>query len=217
MGELLTKEELHFANRLLSLALANSAASFAQIANTEIKLQAAEIQLMPIDASMIATTANEHEKLNTLVSQIIGDVPAHSYLIIKDEDAVKLGELCLPESMKDNTEMQLALIVEIANILTASVVTQLSNFFKIKILGFVPKLEKTDKEEAKLLIHKELNKENISFFLKTNFITPKQKIQPDFIWTFSQIFIDMIKNVAKSEENELYLTKQKTFVQQYII
>jgi chemotaxis protein CheY-P-specific phosphatase CheC len=217
MSELLHKEELHFANKLLSLALANSAASFAQIANTEIKLQAAEIQLMPIEESLIAVTASATEKLNTLISQVIGDVPAHSYLIINDEDAVKLGELCLPENLKNNTEMQLALIAEIANILTASVVTQLSNFFKVKMLGFVPKLEKTDKQEVKLLIDKEISKESVSFFLKTNFITPKQTIQPDFIWTFGSILIDMIKNISKSEEKLVYLNQQVALVAQYIV
>ena len=217
MVELLTKEELNFANRLLSLALANSAQSFARIANTEIKLQAAEIQLMPIDESLIVVSATANESLNCLISQVIGDVPAHSYLIIKDEDAVKLGEMCLPESMKENQEMQLALLAEIANILTASVVTQLSNFFKVKILGFVPKLEKVNKKEIKTLIDKEISKENVSFFLKTNFITSKQIIQPDFIWTFGSIFIDMIKKVSQSEENSVFLNKQIALVSQHVV
>ncbi len=216
MGDLLTTDELYFANKLMSLALANSAASFSQMANTEIKLQAAEIQLKPIDNDIKPDTLPE-ENLYILVSQIIGDVPAHSYLIFKPSDAAKLAVLCLPPSAQNSVEMQQALQIEMANILTASVVTQLSNFFKVKIFGYVPELKKMTKAVLRQSIEKEMDKENVSFFLKTNFITPNLQIQPDFIWTFNHIFIDKIRNMAKLEENELYLTQQKELVAQYIV
>lgn len=216
MGNLLTGDELHLANKLMSLALANSAASFAQMANIEIKLQSAEVQIKPIDED-IKPTFSVEESLYALASQIIGDIPAHSYLIFKPEDVVKLATLCLPPTMQNNVEMQQALQIEVANILTASVVTQLSNFFKVKIFGYVPELRKLTKKEIRQTIESEMDRETVSFFLKTSFITPNLQIEPDFIWTFNQIFIDMIKEMAKSDENTLYLTQQKEFVAQYII
>jgi chemotaxis protein CheY-P-specific phosphatase CheC len=216
MGDLLTKEEIIFANKLMSLALANSAVSFSQMANTDIKLQAAQIQLKPINNDINPDISVE-EKLYMLVSRIIGDIPAHSYLVFKPADATKLAMLCLPPSAQNNDEMQQALQIEMANILTASVVTQLSNFFKVKIFGYIPELKKLTKIELRQGIEKEMDKENVSFFLKTNFITPNLQIQPDFIWTFNHIFIDMIKRMAKSEENELYLSQQKELVAKYIV
>ncbi len=216
MSDLLTKEELNFANKLMSLALANSAASFSLMANIEIRLQSADVQLKPIDDDIKPAISSE-EKLYALISQVIGDVPAHSYLILRPADVAKLATLCLPPSMQNNVEMQQALQIEIANILTASVVTQLSNFFKVKIFGYVPNIQKLTKTEIRQTIEKEMDKESISFFLKTNFIAPNLQIQPDFIWTFNQIFIDMIKSMAKLEENKLYLNQQKEFVAQYIV
>lgn len=216
MIDLLTSEEQHFANKLMSLALANSAAAFAQMANIEIKLQSAEVQIKPIDEDIKPSFSTE-EKLYALTSQVIGDVPAHSYLILKPADAAKLSMLCLPPNMQNNIEMQQALQIEIANILTASVVTQLSNFFKVKIFGYVPEFRKLTKKEVRQAIESEMDQETVSFFLKTSFITPNLQIEPDFIWTFNQIFVELVKGTAKSDENKLYLTQQKEFVAQYII
>lgn len=216
MSDLLIKEELNFANRLMSLALANAAASFSLMANIEIRLQSAEIQLKPIEED-IKPSFSDEEKLSVLVSQVIGDMPAHSYLIFRPVDTTKLAVLCLPPSMQDNEEMQQALQIEIANILTASVVTQLSNFFKVRIFGYVPNFLALTKKEIGQTIEKEMDREAISFFLKTNFIAPNLQIQPDFIWTFNQVFVDMVKNMAKLEESELYLNQQNEFVAQYIV
>lgn len=216
MSDLLIKEELNFANRLMSLALANAAASFSLMANIEIRLQSAEIQLKPIEED-IKPSFSDEEKLSVLVSQVIGDMPAHSYLIFRPVDTTKLAVLCLPPSMQDNEEMQQALQIEIANILTASVVTQLSNFFKVRIFGYVPNFLALTKKEIGQTIEKEMDREAISFFLKTNFIAPNLQIQPDFIWTFNQVFVDMVKNIAKLEESELYLNQQNEFVAQYIV
>lgn len=216
MENLLTKDEQDFANKLMSLALANSAASFAQMANIDIKLQSAQVQLKPIDEDIKPNFPFE-EKLYALISQVIGDIPAHSYLIFKPVDAAKLSMLCLPPNMQENIEMQHALQIEIANILTASVVTQLSNFFKVKIFGYVPELHQLTKKEIRQKIEKEMDKETVSFFLKTSFITSNLQIDPDFIWTFNQVFVDMVKSMAQSQESELYLTQQKQFVAQYIV
>jgi len=216
MENLLTKDEQDFANKLMSLALANSAASFAQMANIDIKLQSAQVQLKPIDEDIKPNFPFE-EKLYALVSQVIGDIPAHSYLIFKPVDAAKLSMLCLPPNMQENIEMQHALQIEIANILTASVVTHLSNFFKVKIFGYVPELHQLTKKEIRQKIEKEMDKETVSFFLKTSFVTSNLQIDPDFIWTFNQVFVDMVKSIAQSQESELYLTQQKQFVAQYIV
>ncbi len=216
MGDLLIKKELDFANKLMSLALANAAAAFSLMANIEIRLQSAEVQLKPIDED-IKPAFSAEEKLSVLVSQVIGDMPAHSYLIFRPVDATKLAMLCLPPSMQNNEEMQQALKIEIANILTASVVTQLSNFFKVQIFGYVPNFLTLTKKEIRQTIEKEMEKETVSFFLKTNFIAPNLEIQPDFIWTFNQTFIDMVRNMAKLEESELFLNQQNEFVAQYIV
>ncbi|MCU0390493.1 MAG: chemotaxis protein CheC [Thermoflexibacter sp.] len=214
--DLLTPKELHLANKLMNLALANSAESFAQLAKNDIKLQHAEIQFKPI-RYVIDEHIHEENMLYTLSSAIIGDVPAHSYFVLSYADAANLSRVCLSKSDYQNNEMREALLTEIANILTASVVTQLSNFFKVKIFGYVPILKKLNPEDIKSLIMSEMDKDDISFYLKTNFITSNLKIQPDFIWTFNHIFIHIIQNMSKNENNLLLLTQQDDYMKQYII
>jgi chemotaxis protein CheY-P-specific phosphatase CheC len=216
MNNLLEPNELHLANKLMNLALANSAESFSQLAKNEIKLQSAEVQFKPI-RYVLAENLNQEELQYVLASAIMGEMPAHSYLILKFADAANLSKACLPASTHHDTEMREAFLTEIANILTASVITQLSNFFKINIFGYVPLLKKLSFPKIKEMIMSEMDKDDISFYLKTNFITPDLKIQPDFIWTFNHSFIDIIKNMSKNENNLLYLTNQDSYVRQYIV
>jgi chemotaxis protein CheY-P-specific phosphatase CheC len=216
MNDLLETNELYLANKLMNLALANSAESFSQLAKNEIRLQSAEIQFKPI-RHVLSESPDQDELQYVLTSAIMGEMPAHSYLILRFADAANLSKACLPASVHHDAEMREAFLTEIANILTASVITQLSNFFKIKIFGYIPLLKKLPFQEIKQMIMSDMNKDDVSFYLKTNFITADLKIQPDFIWVFNHSFIDIIKNMSKNENNLLYLANQDSYVKQYIV
>ena len=91
-------------------------------------------------------------------------------------------------------EMSDGIMLEVDNIISASVITQFSNLLKVKIHGGVPDLKKVSFEEMEDYISSEVNNELYLISFKTSFESSKANFNPEFVWLFDNTFIDCIKN-----------------------
>jgi len=92
------------------------------------------------------------------------------------------------------------ILMEIDNILTASVVTQFSNFMNIKCYGDVPQLRKLNKNEIENLIRMKMHDLDVRVSFKTSFVADQHNVHPEFIWLFDHSLVDHIRETAKDDE-----------------
>ncbi|WP_439882798.1 chemotaxis protein CheC [Pontibacter sp. MBLB2868] len=130
---------------IINIGLARAADSFAAIARDKVLLKVPDIQLIEIKEliELVRRYENTH---NIIQSEIKGEFNGATLMLFSDDHVVRLSEVCL--SMLDVQKgelsvMQESLLLEISNIITGALVTQLANILKTNIYGSPPIAPKT--------------------------------------------------------------------------
>lgn len=142
----------------------------------------------------------QHEKAYYLViTKVEGELGAESFLIFDNENAKNLWDKILPDKDREDRSMREAALLEIDNILTATVVTEFANHLAIKAYGDIPTLEQVFNEQVYDLIQNKLEMYPTSYLLKTEFGSENTHIETEFIWFFYPEFIKIIKDKVKKD------------------
>ena len=144
-------------------------------------------------------------ELYVLVTEIQGELTGVCYLIFSEEEVHKLLQISLPESVRANKEkarvMGEAILLEMDNIITASVITQFSNFFNLSMHGSVPSLTKTIPSGIDQIIRSTNRTSGYYLYFKSEFNTEGLDINPDFIWLLDNKYLDGVREFVKDESN----------------
>jgi chemotaxis protein CheC len=129
---------------ILNIGLARAADSFAVIAKDKVLLKVPDIKLIELKdlLTLVTQYADTH---NIIMSDIKGDFNGATLMLFSDEHIVRLSEVCLNLSdvkFGELSVMQESLLLEISNIITGALVTQLANILKADIYGSPPKAPK---------------------------------------------------------------------------
>ncbi|MGK7396595.1 MAG: chemotaxis protein CheC [Candidatus Cyclobacteriaceae bacterium M3_2C_046] len=215
MEKYLTQDEIIIAKNIINISLANAAEAFSKLAKDKVTLQQVEIPPTIPDTDL-NHVINSLDKLYVLVTEVKGDLPAESYLVFTQENAALTASHVMG-SHNSNEEMQEAMLLEVDNILTASVVTQFSNFFGKSIYGDVPHLIKLNKTETEEVLTQKMSQYDLRVTFKTCFVTNKLKIHPEFVWIFTQDLIQAVKSLAKDRQAIEELHKYERYLEQYVM
>lgn len=214
MEKHLDEREIQFAKKIINISLANAANSFSKLAGEKVCLQ--EVYIPPLTPDNdLNHVINSEENLYVLHTEIKGELPAESYLIFTPANALSIVSL-ITGTKPETSEYKEAVLLEADNILTASVVTQFSNFFNVAIYGDVPALERRTKSKTEEILSSKMNQYGIRVSFKTCFITKKLKIYPEFIWIFTTDFIDAVKSFAKKEEACSAFNEFEDYLKEYV-
>ena len=175
-SEILEKASLE----LMQRAFDHSAHSFSTFLGKKVSFDSVgRMQVQSID-----TILNMTEPLSIIVSEMKGDLKGTCYLIFSYNDANDICEYQLGKNRVNDDELKDGLLMELANILTASFITVLANELKIETYAHVPNLKKMDKVEMyKLLVSDEIHF-NLSQKFRISYSIEDIKIQPIFTWAF---------------------------------
>ncbi|WP_114779376.1 chemotaxis protein CheC [Botryobacter ruber] len=139
-----TELERDIIKEILNIGLARAADSFAAIAKDKVMLKVPDIQV--IEVKELLNLVARYEDTHVIIqSDIKGDFNGATLMLFSEEHIVRLSEVCL--SMIDVQKgelsvMQESLLLEISNIITGALVTQLANILKANIYGSPPKAPK---------------------------------------------------------------------------
>jgi len=141
----ITELERDIIKEILNIGLARAADSFAAIARDKVLLKVPDITLIEVK-ELLSLVARYEDSHTIIQSDIKGDFNGATLMIFSDEHIVRLSEICL--SMVDVQKgelsvMQESLLLEISNIITGALVTQLANILKSNIYGSPPKAPKS--------------------------------------------------------------------------
>jgi chemotaxis protein CheY-P-specific phosphatase CheC len=133
--------------------------------------------------------------IRLLTTQIIGEFAGKSYLIFDREEceevfrAVSKSKTGLSESLKD------PLLLEIDNIISASVIAELANALNAEIYGDVPAIHTLSASRLQELIRNDIEHTQTSsvIFTQTTFtFGDHQHISPQFVWKLSSQVFDLV-------------------------
>ncbi|MCS7004387.1 MAG: hypothetical protein NZM38_03575 [Cytophagales bacterium] len=189
------EEENQFLLRIFSEALQSASKAFSQLLHKPVKVDFLELRNeIPFQVLL----DSENELYYNLTTSVKGELLAKSYLIFHHKDAEHLMKCCFSD--KDYSQKELEeFLLEIDNILSASVVSKLADFLKKFIYGYVPQLQY---ERGNLLyqsIFDEQHSWEITLSLHSVFLIEEIYISPIFIWNFSSEFVQEIINNLHSK------------------
>lgn len=118
-----------------------------------------------------------------LTTEIFGDITGKSYLLLSDTefDLLTAG---IPESKDPQVDLKQEFIKEMDNILSASVITHLSNELGFKIYGDIPTLVEKSSGKIEDLIYDDFNEQSEEVYVNAMFFSfdDHPALRPLFIW-----------------------------------
>ena len=141
----ITELERDIIKEILNIGLARAADSFAAIAKDRVLLKVPDITL--IEVKELLNLVAKYEDTHIIIqSDVKGEFNGATLMLFSDDHVVRLSEICLSmlEVQKGELSvMQESLLLEISNIITGALVTQLANILKANIYGSPPKAPKS--------------------------------------------------------------------------
>lgn len=125
---------------ILNIGLARAADSFAVIAQERVMLEVPNLDLLP-SSSIIERVREYQSSYIAIQSDIRGDFNGSTFMFFSGQHVQRLSRVCLRMSVPDSLkldELQESLLLEISNIITGALVTQLANILKANIYGAPP-------------------------------------------------------------------------------
>lgn len=162
----------------------NAATSFSTLAKAKIVFQNLNDGFHTIDDAFneqnFFTRTGSYLLLTT---EIFGDVTGKSYLLFSTEDFNILTRE-VPESKDPNLNLKEEFAKELDNILSASVITKLSNTLHCKMYGDIPILVGTVSARVEDLIYDDFSEQGPEIYINAGCFSMENNpsVRPLFIW-----------------------------------
>lgn len=199
----LNKVELDITREIINIGLSKSADSLSFFIKGKVMINIFDLKLNEDNYSPMSRKYNV-KKSYLLTTHIKGDIKGKAYLVLNEMEVEKIIDANLPESIKNDpierVKMTDAFLLEIDNIITASVVTQFANILSCKIYGDVPSLNVMESNAINEFLSNDHSNDLNRIYFNSRFKTENVDINPEFIWLLDDTFFDSIKNLVSDEK-----------------
>jgi len=201
----LSNAELFAAKEIINIGLLKAADSLSFFMKEKLHLNGLDYSFnntKELSDFTTKTGANIH----LLITEVVGNVTGICFLIFSEEEADQLRKTALPPEILNSPEMMAemgdGILLEVDNIISASIITQFSNLLQEKMHGDVPQLQKLDAEGVNKFIADNISPDSFFTNFKTSFSTEKVNFSPDFFMCLvDPSFIDSIRQFAADNNN----------------
>jgi len=204
--EMVNTIELNTAKEIVNKGLLKAAESLSFFMKEKISLAEMDYSIkksFPSDSF----TSKKGENIHVLLTEVIGELKGICCLIFSSEEADKLRYTALPPEITGNpaimNEMKDGILLEVDNIISASVITQFSNILKHKIYGGVPSIMKVNSDELNEFIKGKLEQELFIISFNTHFVSSTLDFKPQFLWLFDNSFAESIQSYTASMNSDI--------------
>lgn len=177
---------------VMNTGFERAASSFSKLIGKPVKITTSQSILVKNDYDL-SFVSEEQGELYVLITQIIGDVSGKSFLIINQEETNEIYKAI--NSSVTNISLKEGFLLEIDNIISASVIAEMSNALGIEIYGDVPQLVKVHAKNLQDFMCADVKKDNPSsiIFSNTTFQFEKsERVHPQFIWKISSKIFELM-------------------------
>lgn len=201
--ENLTTQEIDTAKDIIAQGLKKAAESLSFFMKETITLRETDFNVS--NKQNISVKNETTENLFVLSTEIRGELKGICFLVFNSDEKDEICKVALPPEIVNNSDklrnMQEPLLLEIDNIISASVITQLANHLKQKVYGDVPVLTLMNSEELKKNIIKQMNPDKLIIGFQTEFISSKSHFHPEFFWILEPEFLTSVKKIVLEKSN----------------
>ena len=196
----MTDLERDIIREILNIGLARAADSFAIIAQERVLLEVPNIDLLMSDA--ILRKVREYQARHVPIqSDIRGDFNGTTLMFFSGQHIQRLSRVCLrmqtDESLVLN-ELQESLLLEISNIITGALVTQLANILKANIYGAPPTAPRGDIADNMQNLLPEEMLQPLIFSVITQFSDKDNTVELPLMLFFDRVTFRKILEIIRS-------------------
>lgn len=196
----MTELERDIIREILNIGLARAADSFAVIAQERVLLEVPSIDLLM--SNDILVKVREYQARHVPIqSDIRGDFNGTTLMFFSGQHVQRLSRVCLrmqtTETLEVN-ELQESLLLEISNIITGALVTQLANILKANIYGAPPIAPHGDIAESMQALVPEQQLQPLIFSVITQFSDRDNMVELPLMLFFDRVTFEKILEIIRS-------------------
>ena len=196
----MTDLERDIIREILNIGLARAADSFAIIAKERVLLEVPNIDLVMSDD--IIQRVREYQSRHAVIqSDIRGEFNGTTLMFFSGQHVQRLSRVCLrmqtSESVEVN-ELQESLLLEISNIITGALVTQLANILKANIYGAPPTAPRGDIADTLQILIPEQQLQPLIFTVITQFSDKDNMVELPLMLFFDRVTFIKILEIIRS-------------------
>lgn len=188
---------------IISIGLAKSADSLSFFTQSKVIFKGFDLEFKKCD-DVEGYDNKKSSKVYILTTDIIGDINGACYLLFSEDEVKELVSKNISASVLEDEEQFLeisnGLLLELDNIVTASVVTQFSNLLGKSAYGDVPKLDIVKDENTFQFMSEKLEMHDSCLCFKTIYEVDNMDLQPIFVWALGDDFVNSAKEKINSEK-----------------
>jgi chemotaxis protein CheY-P-specific phosphatase CheC len=174
-----------FLLQVMSTGFQRAASSFSKLVNKNVRIVNAESMLVRRENDFF-NAIEEDGDLHVLLTNIIGDIGGKSFLIFNRDECQEIFKAI--GTSVTNDALKEAFLLEIDNIISASVIAELSNALQLEIYGDVPRLTKLPAANLREFMQREMQSDEPSSMIFCNATFQFEggdRVHPQFIWRLS--------------------------------
>ena len=178
---------------IMNKGFEKAARSFSQMVNRNLSVAHSNSVLIDQDQEFYYSA--EEGNLMVLTTNMIGDLSGSSFLILNEKESAEICRSVSPTKVMEK-KIQEALLLEIDNIISASVIGQLADDLGIEAYGDVPNLEYVHTKSIQQYLSSAISSENQTSIVLCNatfLLENNNHIHPQFIWKLSTKVFEMIQ------------------------
>lgn len=196
----MTELERDIIREILNIGLARAADSFAVIAQERVLLEVPNIDLLMSD-DILHRVRDYQTRHVPIQSDIRGDFNGTTLMFFSGQHVQRLSRVCLrmqtTETLELN-ELQESLLLEISNIITGALVTQLANILKANIYGAPPVAPKGDIADNLQSLLPEQQLQPLIFSVITQFSDRDNTVELPLMLFFDRVTFGKILEIIRS-------------------
>ena len=196
----MTDLERDIIREILNIGLARAADSFAIVAQERVLLEVPNIDLLMSDD--ILRRVREYQSQHVPIqSDIRGDFNGTTLMFFSGQHIQRLSRVCLRMQTDESivlNELQESLLLEISNIITGALVTQLANILKANIYGAPPVAPRGDIADHMQNLMPEEMLQPLIFSVITQFSDKDNTVELPLMLFFDRLTFQKILEIIRS-------------------
>jgi len=171
----------------------NASHAFSQMANSKVLHNNFHYGLHDLNSSALNEDYQLYNKTPRylITTEIVGDITGKSYLYLSQADFDHLTQ-SIPDINQGTANLRDEFAKELDNILSAAVITKLSNELKYKMFGNVPVLVGKVTSRLEDVIYDDFSEQTEEVYINSIYFSLENQstVNPLFVWVFDKCVIN---------------------------
>ncbi len=201
--------EFDITRELFSIALANAADAFSKMSNEKVMLKGFEAHFIEGENIPALVASFASDEFYVLGTEIKGKMRGKTYFLLQRQDIQTLFKIFAPPAVHQIasdgqlSDIQQDILLELDNILSAAVVTQIANFLEVFIYGDIPKYHLKAAASLQTQLLQDVGSLRTVMHIRTQFQSYHTNMSPSFLCFFEDELVAVIREMIATKQDKI--------------